>query len=82
MSPSPRRPFRLPRPPWSRAGLCPVRGVGAAGRGSDEGMTTAEYAVGTLAAVGFAGLLIKVLTSVAVLALLEDLVRRALSGTP
>ncbi|WP_425308037.1 DUF4244 domain-containing protein [Ammonicoccus fulvus] len=33
-------------------------------RARDErGMTTAEYAVGTVAAVGFAGVLIKILTS-------------------
>lgn len=29
----------------------------------ERGMTTAEYAVGTVAAVGFAGVLIKILTS-------------------
>ncbi|CCH15496.1 DUF4244 domain-containing protein [Micromonospora lupini] len=29
----------------------------------DDGMNTAEYAVGTLAAVAFAGILLKVLTS-------------------
>jgi hypothetical protein len=45
----------------------------------DAGMTTAEYAVGTLAACGFAGLLLKVLTSDGVAALLRGLVRRALS---
>jgi hypothetical protein len=38
----------------------------------DDGMNTAEYAVGTLAAVAFAGLLLKVLTS--------DTVRNALTG--
>ncbi|WP_275980153.1 DUF4244 domain-containing protein [Couchioplanes caeruleus] len=31
--------------------------------GRDDGMNTAEYAVGTLAAVAFAGVLLKVLTS-------------------
>ncbi len=34
------------------------------GAAADAGMTTAEYAVGTLAAVGFAGLLFKVVTSI------------------
>jgi uncharacterized protein DUF4244 len=29
----------------------------------DEGMTTAEYAVGTVSACGFAGVLYKILTS-------------------
>jgi hypothetical protein len=41
-------------------------------------MTTAEYAVGTLAAVAFAGLLLKVLTSSQVEAALSQLVERAL----
>jgi hypothetical protein len=44
----------------------------------DAGMTTAEYAVGTLAAVGFAGLLLKVLTSGSVQAALSHLIERAL----
>ncbi len=30
---------------------------------SEDGMTTAEYAVGTVSACGFAGLLYKILTS-------------------
>lgn len=47
------------------------------GRG-DEGMTTVEYAVGTLAAVAFAGVLLKVLTSDAVQAALASIVQRAL----
>jgi hypothetical protein len=41
-------------------------------------MNTAEYAVGTLAAVAFAGLLLKVVTSDAVQAALGALVQRAL----
>jgi len=44
----------------------------------DEGMITAEYAVGTLAAVAFAGLLLKVLTSDAVRDVLLGIVQRAL----
>jgi hypothetical protein len=46
--------------------------------GRDSGMTTAEYAVGTLAAVAFAGLLLKVLTSAPVQAALGSLIERAL----
>lgn len=46
--------------------------------GSDRGMNTAEYAVGTLAAVAFAGLLLKVVTSDAVRAGLTALFARAL----
>jgi hypothetical protein len=45
----------------------------------DLGMATAEYAVATLAAVGFAGLLFAVLRSGEVQELLLELVRRALS---
>ena len=44
----------------------------------DAGMTTAEYAIGTLAAVAFAGVLLKVLTSDAVRGALAALVQRAL----
>lgn len=45
----------------------------------DAGMTTAEYAVGTVAACGFGGILYKVLTSPEVAAMLRDLVKRALN---
>jgi hypothetical protein len=41
-------------------------------------MNTAEYAVGTLAAVAFAGLLLKVLTSDSVQKMLTAIVQRAL----
>jgi Protein of unknown function (DUF4244) len=44
----------------------------------DAGMNTAEYAVGTLAAVAFAGLLYKVLTSDTVRSALTSIVERAL----
>lgn len=47
--------------------------------GDDNGMATAEYAVATLAAVGFAGLLLTVLRGPEVQELLLDLVRRALA---
>ncbi len=46
---------------------------------TEEGAATAEYAIATLAAVGFAGLLVVILRSDEVRALLTDLVRRALS---
>ncbi|NHC44344.1 DUF4244 domain-containing protein [Motilibacter aurantiacus] len=48
-------------------------------RGRDAGMTTAEYAVGTIAACGFAGLLLKVVTSDTVSSLLTSVVQRALA---
>lgn len=44
----------------------------------DDGMNTAEYAVGTLAAVAFAGILLKVLTSSSVQAALTAVIGRAL----
>lgn len=44
----------------------------------DEGMSTAEYAVGCLAAVGFAGVLLKVLNSPSVLTALTDVINEAL----
>jgi hypothetical protein len=43
----------------------------------DAGMTTAEYAVGTVAACGFGSLLYKVLTSDSVLSLITDVISRA-----
>lgn len=45
----------------------------------DDGMATAEYAIATIAAVGFAGLLIAVLKSEAVKGLLSGLISSALS---
>lgn len=47
--------------------------------GTDDGATTAEFAVVTMAAVGFAGLLVVILKSDVVRGILEDLVHRALS---
>ena len=48
-----------------------------AGPGSDAGMTTAEYAVGTVAACGFGGILFKVITSPEILGLLRDVIASA-----
>jgi len=45
----------------------------------DAGMSTAEYAVGTVAACGFAGLLLKILTSDQVRSLLSGVISRAFS---
>ncbi|GAA1837064.1 DUF4244 domain-containing protein [Luedemannella flava] len=47
--------------------------------GADRGMSTAEYAVGTLAAVAFAGLLLKVVTSDPVQKALSGIITRALN---
>ena len=43
----------------------------------DAGMTTAEYAVGTVAACGFGGVLYKVITSTTVLDLLKSVISKA-----
>lgn len=45
----------------------------------DEGAATAEYAIATMAAVGFAGLLVVIMKSDEVRGILTDLVRRALT---
>ncbi|MDP2014548.1 MAG: DUF4244 domain-containing protein [Actinomycetota bacterium] len=48
-------------------------------RSDERGLTTAEYAVGTVAAAGFGGILIKVLTSQEVRNLIWKVVSSALS---
>ena len=45
--------------------------------GDDGGAVTAEYAVGTVAACGFAGVLYKVISSDSVLSLVTDVIRKA-----
>jgi hypothetical protein len=55
---------------WLRAGAL---------RRSDGGMATAEYAIATLAACGFAGLLLALMRSDEVRQLLSDVIHRALS---
>jgi len=42
-------------------------------------MTTAEYAVGTVAACGFGGVLYKILTSDEVVKMLKEILKRALT---
>jgi hypothetical protein len=51
----------------------------AAWRADDTGATTAEYAIGVLAAAGFAGLLVTLLTSDTARGWLETIISRALS---
>ncbi|MBC7517842.1 MAG: DUF4244 domain-containing protein [Microbacteriaceae bacterium] len=46
---------------------------------SDYGSATAEYAIATMAAVGFAGLLVVIMRGNEVRAILTDLVHRALT---
>lgn len=47
--------------------------------GDDSGAATAEYAITTMAAVAFAGLLVAIMRSDEVRGILTDLVRRALT---
>ena len=54
------------------------RARGGAAHG-EEGSATAEYAIATMAAVGFAGLLVVIMRSDEVRGILTDLVRNALS---
>jgi hypothetical protein len=49
--------------------------------GNDSGAATAEYAIATMAAVGFAGLLVIIMRSDEVKEILLDLVRSALTFT-
>ncbi|WP_051813481.1 DUF4244 domain-containing protein [Kitasatospora sp. MBT63] len=58
---------------WPRSGLRRMR---AGGR--DAGMTTAEYAIGTVAACAFAAILYRVVTSDTVSGALSDVLDRAL----
>ncbi|WP_106850514.1 DUF4244 domain-containing protein [Blastococcus sp. Marseille-P5729] len=55
--------------------LGPVRA-----RAGEAGMTTAEYAVGTIAAAGFAAILYQVVTGDSIISALGDLISRALSS--
>jgi len=55
-----------------------LRTMRARMRTGDAGMTTSEYALGTVAACGFAALLYRVVTSDAVKAALESIIGKAL----
>ena len=46
---------------------------------SDDGSATAEYAIATMAAVGFAGLLVVIMRGDEVRGMLTDLIHRALT---
>ena len=62
-----------------RARVRALAGRVRAGARGDAGMVTSEYAVGIIAAVAFAAVLYKVLTSGQVSAELQDIVKRALN---
>lgn len=66
------------RPACSRIHTPPVRVLARLrSRPAEAGMTTAEYAVGTVAACGFGGILYKVVTSPEILGLLRDVIASA-----
>ena len=95
ISPTPRRstrrsPWRWPPRPralvvaargtaWRRAVAALIGVRAGAARVRDAGTATAEYAVATLAACGFAGLLVVIMRSAEVRGLLLGIVRRALA---
>lgn len=62
-----------------RAVVWSARRAGRLGR-SDRGMTTSEYAVGTIAACAFAAVLYKVVNSGPVLSAMQSLVEDALDA--
>ncbi|MGW0766295.1 DUF4244 domain-containing protein [Streptomyces sp. NPDC002676] len=63
-----------------RAAAAWLRETCRRGAGRDAGMVTSEYAMGIIAAVGFALLLYEVVTSGQVKAELQAIVKRALSA--
>lgn len=72
---------RRPRRPRARRMVIPpLTSRRAASLFADEtGAATAEYAIATMAAVAFAGMLVVIMRSDEVRGILEDLVRRALT---
>ncbi|MDU0348112.1 DUF4244 domain-containing protein [Actinomyces sp. MRS3W] len=52
---------------------------GVADPGGEAGMATAEYAIGTLAAAAFAGLLLAIMRSGSLTGILQGLIESALS---
>ncbi len=60
---------------WTRGVLVRLAGVEA----DDAGMSTAEYAIGTIAAAAFAAVLYTVVTGDGIVGALDALVQRALA---
>lgn len=80
MNQSPKEDQHPANPPYAVAAL-PLLTRRRAARlfGDDTGAATAEYAIATMAAVAFAGLLVVIMRSDEVRGILTDLVRRALT---
>lgn len=57
-----------------------IKRINSARISGELGIATAEYAVTTVAACGFAGVLYKLLASESIAQLIGDLLRRALSS--
>jgi len=57
-----------------------IKSLGILCKSGELGMATAEYAVTTVAACGFAGMLYKLLSSESIAKLIGDLLHRALSS--
>ncbi|MFD8436714.1 DUF4244 domain-containing protein [Streptomyces microflavus] len=55
-------------------------GGGGLGRSADRGMTTSEYAVGTIAACAFAAVLYKVVNSGPVMSAMQSMIEGALDA--
>ncbi|MFJ6617289.1 DUF4244 domain-containing protein [Kitasatospora sp. NPDC091335] len=77
----PLRPSAVARRRKSRRRAGRVRRLARLRGRSDAGMTTAEYAVGTLGACALAATLYKVVTSEAITGALTDMLVRALHAT-
>jgi len=73
------RPHCIEKRPFKLLAFLRQRGLTRARLRSETGAATAEYAITTLAAVGFAGLLVVVLRSGEVRGMLTDIIRSALS---
>jgi len=70
---------RARRPGWVPVRVARRAAVRVRSGVHDAGMATAEYAIATLAAVGFAGLLVVILKGNEVKSLLSGIVKQALS---
>ncbi|MYR94976.1 DUF4244 domain-containing protein [Streptomyces sp. SID4937] len=71
---------RLPKWVPSRSATWFARWSGRPGRSSDCGMTTSEYAVGTIAACAFAAVLYKVVNSGPVMSAMQSMIESALDA--
>ncbi|MGQ2915434.1 DUF4244 domain-containing protein [Microbacterium aurantiacum] len=70
---------RPPLPPLTRRRAERLYRPAARLLADDDGAATAEYAIATMAAVAFAGLLVVIMRSDEVRGILTDLIRRALT---